>query len=160
MPFGKQARGLTRVLTADWQASGDFTAQSGAPFTVNVSTDQANIGAGTAQRPNVSGDPNSGPKTPDQWLNTSVFSLPALYAFGSAPRNAVIGPGLAEFDLSIQKSFNIKERARLTFRSEGYNIANHPNFNIPNRTAFTANFGKISSAQDSRQMQFALKLVF
>ncbi len=154
------ATGWHRLLLANWQASGDFTAQSGAPFTVNVSTDQANIGAGPAQRPNVSGNPDSGPKTPDQWLNSSVFSLPALYAFGTEPRNAVIGPGLAEFDASVQKSFDVHEHMKLLLRAEGYNIANHPNFNIPNRTAFTANFGKISSAQDSRQMQVALKLVF
>ena len=62
---------------------------------MNISSDQANIGAGPAQRPNVSGNPNNGPKTPQQWFNTSVFSLPALYTFGNAPRNAVIGPGLA-----------------------------------------------------------------
>jgi len=159
-PFARQATGWLRIALADWQASGDFTAQSGAPFTVNVSTDQANIGAGPAQRPNVSGDPNSGPKTSDQWLNTSVFSLPALYTFGNSPRNSVIGPGLAEFDLSLQKTFDLKEHAKLLFRAEAYNLANHPNFNIPNRTAFTANFGKISSAQDSRQMQLALKLIF
>jgi hypothetical protein len=160
MPFAKQAAGWKRIALADWQASGDFTGQSGAPFTVNVSTDQANIGASPAQRPNVSGDQNSGPKTADQWLNATVFSLPALYTFGNEPRNAAIGPGLAEFDLSLQKSFSLKERAKVLFRAEAYNLANHPNFNIPNRTALTANFGKISSAQDSRQMQLALKLTF
>lgn len=160
MPFAKQATGWKRIALADWQASGDFTAQSGAPFTVNVSTDQANIGAGPAQRPNVSGDQNSGPKTPDQWLNAAVFSLPALYTFGNEPRNAAIGPGLAEVDVSLQKSFSVKERAKVLFRAETYNVTNHPNFNIPNRTAFTANFGKISSAQDSRQMQLALKVTF
>jgi hypothetical protein len=160
VPFAKQATGWNRFLFAEWQASGDFTAQSGAPFTVNVSTDQANIGAGPAQRPNVSGDPNNGPKTPDQWLDASVFSLPALYTFGNAPRNVGIGPGLAEFDASLQKRFEVHERIKLLFRAEAYNIANHPNFNIPNRIALTPNFGKISSAQDSRQMQLALKLVF
>lgn len=160
LPFAKQAKGWARLAMADWQASGDFTAQSGAPFTVNVSTDQANIGAGPAQRPNVSGNQNNGPHMPDEWLNTSVFSLPALYTFGNEPRNAAIGPGLAEVDASLQKSFALTERIRLQFRAEAYNLTNHPNFNIPNRTAFTANFGKISSAQDSRQLQLALKLAF
>ncbi|HWF09080.1 MAG TPA: hypothetical protein VG297_11495 [Bryobacteraceae bacterium] len=128
-PFAKQASGWKRLAFADWQASGDFTAQSGAPFTVNVSSDQANVGAGPAQRPNVAGDQNNGPKTPDQWLNAAVFSL--------------------------QKNFSVKERAKVSS-----NVTNHPNFNIPNRTALTPVFGKISSAQDSRQIQLALKVAF
>ena len=152
--------GWMRAALGGWQAGGNFTAQSGAPFTVNIASDQANIGAGPAQRPNISGDPNGGPKTPQQWFDTSVFSLPALYTFGNAPRNAVIGPGSREFDFSLQKEIPLKEAVKLQFRAEAYNLFNHPNFNIPNRTAFTANFGSISSAQDSRQMQFALKLVF
>jgi hypothetical protein len=159
IPAPSNAR-WTRALLGEWQAGGNFTAQSGAPFTVNISSDQANIGAGPAQRPNVSGDPNNGPRTPHQWFDTSVFSLPALYSFGNAPRNAVIGPGLEEFDLSLQKDVVLREPVRLQFRAEAYNLLNHPNFNIPNRTAFTPNFGRISSAQDSRQLQFALKILF
>jgi hypothetical protein len=160
LPLAKDSIGWVHTLFGQWQAGGNFTAQPGAPFTVNISGDQANIGAGPAQRPNISGNPNDGPKTPQQWFNSSVFSLPALYTFGNAPRNAVIGPGLQEFDLSLQKEIHVTEAARLQFRAEAYNLFNHPNFNIPNRTAFTANFGTISSAQDSRQLQFALKLAF
>ena len=160
LPLAKDPRFWTQRVFGNWQAGGSFTAQSGAPFTVNISSDQANIGAGPAQRPNISGDPNAGPKTPKQWLNTTVFSLPALYAFGNSPRNGVIGPGLEEFDLSLQKDIQLTESVKFQFRAEAYNVFNHPNFNIPNRTAFTANFGSISSAQDSRQLQFAFKLLF
>jgi hypothetical protein len=165
IPLPAAASGLlgnrwVRAALRQWQAGGNFTAQTGAPFTVNIASDQANIGAGPAQRPNLIGDPNSGPKRPDQWFNTAVFSLPALYTFGDAPRNAVIGPGLREFDFSLQKEIAVKEPARIQFRAEAYNLTNTANFNIPNRTAFTANFGRVSSAQDSRQLQFALKLVF
>jgi hypothetical protein len=160
IPVARQSSGWVRTAFAQWQASGNFTAQSGAPLTVNISSDQANIGAGPAQRPNLSRDPNNGPKTPGEWFDTSVFSLPALFTFGNASRNAVIGPGLTEFDLSLQKDFALAESVRLQFRAEEYNLFNHPNFNIPNRTAFTANFAKISSAQDARQLQFALRLVF
>jgi hypothetical protein len=165
IPLPATARGplasrWLRAALGQWQAGGNFTAQSGAPFTVNIASDQANIGAGPAQRPNVAGDPNGGPKTPDEWFNTAVFSLPGLYSFGNAPRNAVIGPGLREFDFSLQKETTLREPARLQFRAEAYNLTNATNFNIPNRTAFTANFGRVSSAQDSRQLQFALKLVF
>ena len=160
LPLIRNPRRWTQALFGRWQAGGSFTAQSGAPFTVNISSDQANIGAGPAQRPNISGDPNHGPKSPDAWFDTSVFSLPTLYTFGSAPRNAAIGPGLQEFDLSLQKDVRLREAAKLQFRAEVYNLFNRANFNIPNRTAFTANFGRISSAQDSRQLQFALKLTF
>jgi hypothetical protein len=160
LPLSKKSSGWTHALLGEWQAGGNFTAQSGAPFTVNIASDQANIGAGPAQRPNISGDPNGGPHTPGQWFDTSVFSLPALYTFGSAPRNVAIGPGLQEFDLSLQKEIAITEAAKLQFRAEAYNLLNRANFNLPNRIAFTQNFGSISSAQDSRQLQFALKLIF
>ncbi len=159
-PLTRKANGWIHALLGEWQAGGNFTAQSGAPFTVNISSDQANVGAGSAQRPNITGNSNDGPQNPQQWFNTSVFALPALYTFGNAPRNAVIGPGLQEFDLSLQKDIRLTEAMKLQFRTEAYNLFNHPNFNIPNRIAFTANFGSISSAQDSRQLQFALKLAF
>lgn len=156
----KHASRWTRVIFGQWQAGGSFTAQTGAPFTVNTANDQANIGAGPAQRPNSGANPNSGPKTPNQWFNTSAFTLPALYTLGNAPRNAVIGPGLQELDLSLQKNIPLRENTRLQFRAEAYNLLNHPNFNIPNRIAFTPNFGSISSAMDSRQLQLAVKLAF
>jgi hypothetical protein len=149
-----------RAAFGEWQAGGNFTAQTGAPFTVNIASDQANIGAGPAQRPNLSGDPSAGPHTPGAWFNTSAFSLPALYTFGNAPRNAIIGPGLSEFDLSLQNDVAVTESVKLQLRGEAYNLFNHPNFNVPNRIAFTSNFGKISSAQDSRQLQLAVKLIF
>ena len=160
LPLPKDSGRWIEAIFGQWQAGGSFTAQSGAPFTVNLASDQANIGAGPAQRPNGAGNPNDGPRTPGQWFNTSVFSLPPLYSFGNAPRNAIIGPGLEEFDFSLQKNIPVRDRARLQFRAEAYNLLNHPNFNIPNRIAFTPNFGAISSAMDSRQLQLALKLTF
>lgn len=160
MPLPRVSNGWMRAVFGQWQAGGNFMAQSGAPFTVNISSDQANIGAGPAQRPNNSGNPNDGPKTPQRWFDTSVFSLPAVYTFGNGGRNTVIGPPLFEFDLSLQKEVPLREAYKLQLRAEVYNLLNHPNFNIPNRTAFTANFGSISSAQDSRQFQFALKFTF
>ncbi len=160
LPLAEKSKGWRHGVFGQWQAGGTFTVQSGAPFTVNISSDQANIGVGPAQRPNLSGNPNDGPKTPQEWFKTSVFSLPALYTFGDAPRNAVIGPGSQEFDLSLKKDLHLTEAVKLQLRVEAYNLFNHPNFNIPNRTAFTQNFGRISSAQDSRQLQLALKTTF
>jgi hypothetical protein len=162
LPFADKSVGFIHALFAQWQASGDYTIQSGAPFTVNTSSDPANNGLAASQRPNISGNPNAGPRDPAQWFNASVFSVPAAFTFGNLPRNAMVGPGLQAFDLALQKDFSLSEATRLQFRWESFGLFNHPNFNIPNRT-FTptsTSFGKITSAQDPRVMQFALRLTF
>jgi hypothetical protein len=143
-----------------WRVNPIFTAQTGAPFTVNLSTDNANIGAGPAQRPNQSRDPNlSSGRTPDHWFDTAAFSLPAQFTFGNAPRNSVVGPGYANLDLAVAKTWALGEPARLEFRWETFNVFNRTNFDIPNRT-FSANLGKIFTAKSPREMQFGLRLSF
>ena len=148
-----------------WQAGGLLILQGGAPFTVNLgaANDVANVGlvnGNNLERPNVSGSPNNGPRTAQQWFNTSIFSLPATYSFGNTPRNSVIGPGLIDFDASLQKVWPLREAMSLQFRADAYNLPNHPNFNLPGRIFGASNFGVVSSALDPRQMQFAMKLIF
>ena len=96
-------------------------------------------------------------------------------ALGSKPGNTV-GPGVHRFDFSVFKKFPITERFSMEFRSEFFNILNHPNFNAPN---FGGNgvvaiggsgnytdphFGQVGSTRfnpyDPRQIQFALKLYY
>jgi hypothetical protein len=123
--------------------------------------DQANIGAGPAQRPNVLRDPNlSSGRSPERWFDTAAFTLPAAFTFGNAGRNIVYSPGYSGVDFSIQKETNLTERARLKFRVEAFNLFNHPNFDAPNRIAFTPNFGRVFSADTPRQLQFGLKIEF
>ncbi len=165
LPFAKGTSGWVRLLAGDWRAGGILIAQSGAPFTVNLSTsnDVANIGlvgGNNIERPNVSGDPNAGPKTAKQWFNTAAFSLPAAFAFGNNPRNSVLGPRYVDLDTSLQKQWKLREAMDLQFRVDVYNLLNHPNFNLPGRIFGQSNFGVISSAQDPREMQFALKFEF
>src|SRR5262249_12536416 len=62
--------GLLSALASDWQMNGIVLLESGAPFTVNLGTDRANIGAGPAQRPDQICDPNvGGAQTAAQWFN-------------------------------------------------------------------------------------------
>jgi hypothetical protein len=163
-PFFRNAGGLTESLLAGWRLNTIWTAQTGAPFTVNLSVDQANVGAGPAQRPNQTGNPNlpRGERTPDRWFDTSVFSLPAAFTFGDAPRNSVIGPGLSNIDLAVAKTWILSEPAKLEFRWETFNLLNRTNFDLPNRifAVGSANFGRIFSAKSPREMQFGMRLSF
>ncbi len=151
-----------RGVFADWRANTIVVLQSGAPFTVNLSVDRANIGAGPAQRPDQLSDPNlSGDeRNVDRWFDTSAFALPAPFTFGSAPRNSVIGPSYANVDFSLAKEWAIAGSQRLEFRWEVFNLLNHANFDLPNRTFGNPNFGRIFSARNPREMQFGVRLTF
>jgi hypothetical protein len=153
--------GLAGRLAAGWQVNGIVLIESGAPFTVNIGTDRANVGAGPAQRPNQTCDPNEGgARTAEQWFNTSCFALQPQFTFGNAPRNSVLSPGYATVDLGLQKDVEMAGARRLQFRWEIFNLLNRTNFDVPNRIAFTPNFGRIFSAKDPREMQFGVKLNF
>jgi hypothetical protein len=160
LPFFIGAGGLTEAVLGGWRANAIYTALSGSPFTVNLSLDQANIGAGPAQRPNQTCDPNRGPKTPDQWFSTSCFALQERFTFGNAPRNSVIGPGLANMDFVLAKTWRTGGRSELEFRWEIFNLFNRANFNLPNRIFGNPNFGRISSARNPREMQFGARFAF
>ncbi len=153
--------GFAAKLGSGWQVSGIALLESGAPFTVNLGTDRANIGAGPAQRPNQICDPNEGgARTAQQWFNTNCFALQPQFTFGDASRNSVLAPGYANVDAAVQKDVALRNGARLQFRWEIFNLLNTVNFEVPNRIAFTQNFGRIFSAKPPRQMQFGLKLLF
>jgi hypothetical protein len=147
--------------TSGWQANAIILLESGAPFTVNLGTDRANIGAGPAQRPNQTCDPNeNGARTSAQWFDTSCFVLQPQFTFGDAPRNSVLSPGYATVDLGLQKEVNVGRGTRIQLRWDIFNLLNRTNFDVPNRVAFTGNFGRIFSARASRQMQFGVKVLF
>ena len=165
LPFASRSNGWVHRTVGGWRASGNFIAQSGAPFTINLSAanDPANIGlvsGNNLERPNVNGNPNNGPRTPQQWFTTSSFSVPGAFTFGNTPRNNVIGPGLVDLDASLQKETTLRESVKLQFRFDVFNVLNHPNFNLPGRIFGSSTFGAITSAQDPRELQFALKVMF
>src|SRR5262249_27640304 len=92
--------------------------------------------------------------------------------FGTMPRNAVVGPGFWNVDLSAVKRTKITERLSNEFRVEAFNLFNHPNFAQPSATmptnpATPGSFGQITATRfptgdsgSSRQLQFALKFLF
>ncbi len=162
LPFFSSATGVKRAVLADWRVNAIATALVGAPFTINIGVDRANIGAGPAQRPDQLRDPNltGSERTPERWFDTDAFALPVAFTFGSAPRNSVIGPGFSSVDLGIAKTAGVGGRAELELRWEIFNLLNRANFDLPNRIFGTPNFGRIFSAKNSREMQLGVRLSF
>jgi hypothetical protein len=148
-------------IGAGWRVNGVVNLQSGAPFTINLGTDRANVGSGPAQRPDVVCDPNrGGVKTATEWFDVDCFTLPAPFSFGNAGRNSVLAPGYSSVDMALQKDLVLGGGRSLELRLEVFNLLNAVNFDVPNRIAFTPNFGRIFSAQPARQMQFGVKFLF
>jgi hypothetical protein len=117
--------------------------------------------------------------TPTLFFDPCAFTIQPLGFLGTASRGVMRGPGLAELNFSLSKDTAIKklgEAGKLQFRAEFFNLLNRPNFLIPSRGVFTgaspvatattqaplATAGVITSTggNTSRQIQFALKLIF
>ena len=165
LPLGRgkaflgSADGIAQKLVGGWQLNSIIVLQSGRPATPVLPFDRSNTGANT-DRPNRIGDPNTGPKTPDEWFNTDAFALQPAGQFGNAGRGIINGPGYDAVDLSAVKMTPITERLNLEFRAEAFNLFNHTNFDLPNRQFGSPTFGQIFSANDPRELQFAVKLHF
>lgn len=164
LPFGRGAKYLNRGgpvgwLVSGWQVNGITQARDGQAVTPTINFDNANNG-GSNQRPNIVGNPSLSNPTVQQWFNTSAFKVAAPYTFGNAGRNIIRGPNYVDFDVSVLRNFRITERTNLQFRSEFYNVFNHPNFNPPGAQLGTSTFGVITSTLPPRDIQMALKLTF
>ena len=164
---------LLRNTLGNWQLNGIATIQSGYPFTVNISNDQANNSLG-GQRPNIIGavNPNCGQGHLTNCITAnaaSVFQVPALYTFGSLSRNTFRGPDFFNFDMSLFKNIRVGEKVAMQIRGEFFNVFNHPSFSNPSATLVTtssgtisaSSFGNITSTSNNpRQIQLGARLTF
>ena len=107
----------------------------------------------------------SGPTDPHgdmvaQFFNTAVFVPNAIGTFGNSGKNILRGPRYFNTDFGVTKRTGITERVSTEFRAEFFNIFNNVNFNLPNATQSSAQFGRITSALDPRIIQFGIKVQF
>ena len=172
LPFGNGRRWLNQGTLArvvgQWQMANIVTLQTGQPLTPVLSTALSGTQSNGTDRPDLIANPNlpGSQRSPDRWFNTTAFRTPPIYfdaqgAFsipGNAGRDIITGPGLSDWDLSLERHLRLSERTGLVFRTDFFNLTNHPNFDRPGTIYGTSNFGRISSAQNSRQIQFSLRL--
>ena len=183
LPFGPgkallNQPGIARAVAGNWELTTTALARTG--FPVNVLMPSSYIapdGATGTERPDlvpgVSLTPPGG-RTVREWINPAAFAAPAG-EFGTAPRNLVRGPGTWQIDLGASKVIQLAEKGQLEFRSEFYNIFNHPQLGQPQSTfnpSNTTGFGSIVNTVNTvspvtpvgsgtpREMQFALRFEF
>ena len=123
-----------------------------------------NTGPGGSDRPNlVAGQPLTVPNpSMTEWFNVNAFT-PQATGPGTSGRNTLFGPHYTNTDFSVFKTFPLSETFRLQYRTEFFNLFNHPNFGNPNASLGNPKFGTISAMAGSyspRQIQFAVKLLF
>jgi hypothetical protein len=183
LPFGRgkayasDLEGWKNGLVGGWSVASIVTAESGFPFTPQLSYNPSNNGdtrnpVRPFLNPNFKGSVVIG--SPSQWFNPGAFIAPPSTSgfFGNVGRDTYIGPGLATWDFSVLKDTAIRERLTVQFRAEIFNILNRANFNTPNLIVFTpptatnltglsGTAGAITSTSTTaRQVQFGLKLLW
>ncbi len=182
LPFGRGSH------FGGWEISGVASVHSNVPFTPVLAFDNADSQSLTVtERPNLAGNPYTGTcpsgakvGTATCWFNPGAFALPPPGQFGTAGRNILRGPGFAQLDLALQKSFQVREGTKIVLRAEAFNLLNHPNFAVPSNTQspltlggngdavfkdaaghFANNVGRIFSTVDSaRQIQLGVRFLF
>jgi len=190
LPTGNSLNGLAKMALGGWQFSGILAMSSGSPLNANSAFNQSrDLQRTIADRPNLRPGFSTNPvegvtagcgtipagqklQTPERWFDPCAFTGPAAGFYGNLGRNTIIGPAFQSFDLSLVKNARIGERWRADFRAEFFNLLNHTNFNLPGHDLFqsvaadgTPTYigaaGRITStSNDSRQVQFGLKLIF
>jgi hypothetical protein len=183
LPSPMVSQKVLKALLSSWSVDSFFLARSAPPVNIVGGTYFA-AGIALAPRPNVNpgvplelhGEQYPGGKI----FNSAAFTVPPNGQQGNFGRNVLRGFGAWQTDVSLQRQFPITERVRLRFRTEFFNIFNHPNFGSPNNlltdplfgfsTQTLANslgsgganggFNPLYQIGGPRSIQFALKLQF
>jgi hypothetical protein len=172
--FGKNMAAALDAIAGGWEASGIVSLLSGQPLNIRygdasgiLSDGQPDFLGNVALRPNYVGGELLSSVASERHLgyfNRAALAVPPVTApFGSLGRNVAFGFPLRQTNLVLAKSFGlpmINEGAKLTFRSEFYNLFNQTNFLAPTVDVNSAAFGRVGSTFDPRFVQLALKLSF
>jgi len=171
LPFrnaqGQKGTNLLRTVIANWRAATVITAQSGLPFTPQLAINSLNNGGYQLPDRLATGTLPASQQSYLQWFNTSLnpadpnraFAVPALYQYGNSGFDILRGPGMTTADVSLARSFSLRERLRLETRVEAYNSLNQTNFALPNRILGVESSGVIShTSTPARQMQVVVRL--
>lgn len=170
LPFGEGKRflqsGVGAALLGGWQVNGNFTAFSGSVMTMTANGASLNA-PGSAQRADQVADfkviGDVGPNA--YWFDPTSFAPVTQARFGNSEANGYRGPGYANLDASLFKSFKFKRFAG-QFRVEALNVTNTPHFANPGTNINAADFGRVTFTAspgrefDERSIRLGLRMTF
>jgi hypothetical protein len=164
MTYGSNMNRVADILVGGWQTNGILTLHTGQPYTLRANGCQGIFG-GCSPDTIAGTNPNAAPaggRTPGEWFNTANIIAPGPLSEGTLGLQTNYAPPTRNLDFSIFKDFRFTERFIMQFRAESFNLANTPQFSVPDNTLGDANFGKVTStnAGSERHIQFALRLQF
>jgi hypothetical protein len=170
LPFYREQNGVVGKILGGWQISGATFMRTGTPLWVTEGADIAGTGDTFGNPWNLNGDPKSNAnegfsagsgKDDNFWFNPTVYSRPAQGTFGNGPRRNIYNPGQYQWDIAFFKNVNLGGTRVAQFRAEIFNFPNHPNWNGAESNPTNANFGRITSKDDSRRdIQLSLRFLF
>lgn len=160
-------------LTTEWSLSGTTRFASGFPVTLFDNSDNSLLGTlGNGVNNYLLDTPqylpgplkiNRNGRNGRAAFNTSLFPEETMGQLGNAKRRIFYGPGINNFDLTLEKNVRLVDARSLEFRAEAFNAFNHTQFYGPasvDGQVEDPNFGQIVSAQAPRLMQFVAKFNF
>lgn len=164
LPGEKIHNALVRTVAGGWELNGILTFQSGLPFSVTSGVDNSQS-AVNQDRADLVGNPylaggRSTAATVHEYFNTAAFTVNKVGTFGNTGKDLLVGPNMEDIDFGAIKNFSIRERFKVQFRAEIFNLFNHPSFNNPNANVSASTFGTITAAGSPRVVQLALKAMF
>jgi carboxypeptidase family protein len=132
LPFRGRHAFLPSRFIEGWTADTIVTLQSGNPINITLAGANTGLTNVTATvRPNIIGNPNVAQQDPSSFFNPLAFAAPPSGQFGNLGRNVLVGPPFKDLDFAIHKVTPITERVKIEFRTEVFNLFNHPNFGNP-----------------------------
>lgn len=169
LPFGEGRHWLNTTtgplvkMFGAWTWSGTFTFASGTPFSARILGNVLDVANGTngTLRADVTGLPISlANPTMSEWFNTAAFALPTVGQFGDAGRNTIIGPRSLVFNMSLAKSFRLRDTMNLEVRADATNVFNTPQFTGIDTVVNSPTFGRVISVGATRRIQVATRFRF
>jgi hypothetical protein len=190
LPFAEAWSEGPKSLTSGWSLYPIVSVQSGTPFNIGAGVRAAslfapgpngdgdpglvkpNLTVPSVQKFSASTVRTLNGKTGHFFFNPADFNVPSIWlsstyvptasqvTLGTFPRNSLTGPGLADFDIALEKRTKVFENMNLIFRAEFFNVLNHTNYNTPSASYTSGTFGQLTSDVAPRIGQLVLRVNF